>query len=600
MARSGRWRSLSAMPSASATPPEAAPEPRSRWLPVAVVVVAASLGALAVLGYWHFGEPGLQLRRLARLLYFGPVGALGLAGFGACWRWRARSARTAELLARAWPGLLVAALATAVVATVVTPEQRFQYDETSLLGVSQNLHAQGLAVMTTGSLPSRGEIVPFANMVDKRPTLFPLLVAFLHDLRGYDPAHPFVVNAGLLGLLLLTAFLAFSSRGLVVALAAPLLLLAVPLLTVVATSGAFELLATLLFGWLLLAALDVVAAARTANGPALAPRVANLLGTGGLFAWSRYESGVALLLVLGLVAWFARARLGSALTKPLLGFVVAIPAVLAPLLPLLLHAQDPRFYPEAGDAALLELRHGFDHFGPFLRAWFTPSPGQPLPGLVAWTGLVAVVAWCLVARRTRRRPARPALLLASLPLLVLTGLVLCWFYGDVNEPTALRLFLPAAVATALLPLLLVPTTWRSGAVVLVLLAGAAGYAVRAVARGEAFPRPQDAEMLQTLERAAKRLTSDPAHTLWVGTPAQFLASLGYAAVSPQLFLDRAADMQALMAQRDVRTIYLVETRRDEQMAPVFGRPRDVLYHLPGAPVEHLGGRLPITIHRLSP
>lgn len=565
-----------------------------------MVGVVAVLGALAVLGYWYFGEPGLQRQRLARLLYFGPVGALGLALFGACWRWRARSTRTGELLARAWPGLLVATLSTAVVATVVTPEQRFQYDETSLLGVSQNLHGQGLAVMTTGSLPSRGEIVPVANMVDKRPTLFPLLVAFLHDLRGYDQAHPFVVNAGLLGLLLLTAFLAFSSRGLVVALAAPLLLLAVPLLTVVATSGAFELLATLLFGWLLLAALDVVAAARTANGPPLAPRLANLLGIGVLFAWSRYESGLALLLVFGLVAWFARARLAAALTKPLLGFVVAIPAVLAPLLPLFLHAQDPRFYPEAGGAALFGFGHGTAHVGPFVLAWFTPSPGQPLPGLVAWLGLAAVVVWGVVGKRSGRRVPWASLLLVALPVLTVTGLMLFWFYGNVSEPTALRLFLPAAVATALLPLLLVPTSARSGAVVLVLLVGAAGYAIRAVARGEAFPRLADAEMLQTLERAARRLTSDRAHTLWVGTPAQFLASLGCAAVSPQFFLDRAADMQALMRQRDVRTIYLVETRRDEQMAPVFGRPRDVLWHLPGEAVEHLGGRLPITIHRLLP
>ncbi|MFO1031490.1 MAG: hypothetical protein U1F60_10445 [Planctomycetota bacterium] len=588
------------MPSASATPPAAAPSSRSRWLPVALVVVVATLGALVVLGYWHFGEPALQRRRLAQLLYFGPVGALGLGLFGACWRWRARSTRTAGLLARAWPGLLAAGLLTVVVCRSVTPEQRFQYDETSLLGVSQNLHAQGLAVMTTGSLPSQGEIVPVANMVDKRPTLFALLVALLHDLRGYDPAHALAANAGLLALLLLTAFLAFRSRGLVPALAAPLLLLAVPLLTVVATSGSFELLATLLFGWLLLAALDVVTAARTANGPPLAPRLANLLGIGVLFAWSRYESLPALLLVLGLVAWFARARLGSAWTKPLLGGLVAIPAMLAPLLPLLLHAQDPRFYPEAGGAALFGFGHLVDHLGPFLRAWFSPSPGQPLPGIVAWAGLAAVVAWSVFVQRSGRRWPWASLLLVAMPVLAVTVLMLFWFYGDVNEPTALRLFLPAAVATALLPLLLVPATWRIGAVVLVLLIAAAGYAIRAVARSEAFPRLADAEMLQTLERAASRLTSDRAHTLWVGTPAQFLASLGYAAVSPQFFLDRATDMQALMRQRDVRTIYLVETRRDEQMAAVFGRPRDVLWHLPGEAVEHLGGRLPITIHRLLP
>lgn len=590
------------MPSASATPPAAVSEARPRvslvrWLLVGSFAVAA-LGV--VLGYWYFGEPDRQRERLARLLGLAPLAALAVAAIGAAWRWHARATPAIVLLRQAWPGVLLAVSATAAVFFVVRPEQRFQYDETSLLGVSQNLHAQGLAVMTTGSLPSQGEIVPFANMVDKRPTLFALLVALLHGLRGYDPAHAFALNAGLLGLLLLTAFLAFRSRGLVAALAAPLLLLAVPLLTVVATSGAFELLATLLFGWTLLAALDVVTAAGTANGPPLAARLANLFGLGALFAWSRYESLPVLLLVFGLVAWFARGRLVGALTNGLAWFVVPIPAVLAPLLPLLLHAQDPRFYPEAGGAGLFGLRQGVDHMAPFLLAWFGPSPGQPLPGLVAWVGLVATVWRGFGERLAGRSLLRPTTLLVGAPVLAVTALMLGWFYGDVNELSALRLFLPAAVATSLLPLLIVPTTWRSGAVVLVLLVGAAGYAVRAVSRGEAFPRLADAEMLQTLERAVLRLTSDPAHTLWVGTPAQFLASRGFAAVSPQFFLDHAPEMQALMRQRDIRTIFVVETRRDEQMAPVFGRPRDVLYQLSGAPVEHLGGRLPITIHRLLP
>jgi hypothetical protein len=563
---------------------------------IALAVLLAGCGFAALSYAWlEGGEASLRQQRLGAMLYWTPLAALPFALAGAVWRWRARQHSLATHLQRAWPVLLLALLATIFVAVTVPLQQRVQFDETSLLGTSQNMHHQRLAVMTTASYPSRGELVPVGNMVDKRPTLFPLLASLLHDVRGYDPDHTLVLNVLLLALALAIAGLAVRARGLPAALLAPLLLLAVPLTTVVASSGGFELLAALMFGGLLLAARDVVAGRDEAT---LAPRLANFLGLGVLFAWSRYESLPALLLVVAIVAFGLRGRLPR--SRALLAFVLLLPVLLVPLWPLLLHARDPRFYPEAGGQPLLAFAHGVAHVPTFLVAWLTPLPGQPLPGLVAWLA-VAAIAWWLWRGR-RNVPLRAFdVLLPVVPVAAVTTLVLFWFYGDVGERTALRLFLPAAWATALLPALLLPNLRARVAIVAVMAAAAfAGWQVRAVARGEAMPVLADAATYEGLARAADRLATDRGHTLWVGTPAQFLITRGHAAVSPKAFLERAADVRALLRQGDVRTIFVVETPRDAALAPVFGKPRDVLYQLPGEVVEQVGGSAPFTVHRLRP
>lgn len=582
------------MPSA-VDPPAARAAPATARHSVTVLLVLVAGCGLAVLPYWWLeaGEPALRQQRLGALLYWTPLAALPFALAGAAWRWRARSSDRRTHLRRSWPVLLLALVAVALVAATVPLQQRMQFDETSLLGTSQNMHGQRLAVMTTAAFPSRGELVPIGNMVDKRPTLFPLLASLLHDVRGYDPAHTLVLNMLLLAIAIATAGLAVRARGLAVALLAPLSLLAVPLTTVVASSGGFELLAALLFGGLLLAARDVVAGR---DDGTLAPRLANFLGLGVLFAWSRYESLPALLLVVTLVAFGLRGRLP--LSRALLGFVLLLPVLLVPLWPLLLHARDPRFYPEAGGQPLLAFAHGIAHVPTFVVAWFTPLPGQPLPGLVAWLA-VATIAWWLWRGRTQVPLRAFDVALPLVPVAAVTTLVLFWFYGDVGERTALRLFLPAAWATALLPVLLLPNL--RGRVVMVAVVAAMAFAswqVRAVARGEAMPVLTDAMTYEGLARAADRLAPDRGHTLWVGTPAQFLITRGHAAVSPQAFLERAADVRALLRQGDVRTIYVVETPRDAALAPVFGKPRDVLYQLPGEVVEQVGGSAPFTVHRL--
>lgn len=553
---------------------------------LAVTAVAlVPVGALLALWLANDGDD-LELL-LARLLFWTMPAVLAFVAVGAVWRWRARSSPADELLRAAAPGAAYAAALTVLLFWLVPPTMRVQFDETSLVGVSQNMARLEAAVMTTGAIPYDGDVFPLENTVDKRPPLFAFLVQLVHRVAGYRVANAFAVNGALLALGLFVVFGAVRARlGLAAAFAAPLCLLGVPLTGIVATSAGFELMAAVWFVVALLAALEFVARPDDA-------RFAGLLAAGMLFAQSRYESLPAALLLAGLVAWRVRGRFRPAFGGWLL--LAVAPALLLPLGFLLLHAQNPKFYPEAAGAPLVSLTHLAAHVGPFLVAWFDPRLANPLPGVLA------VAAVLVVGARLWRREARANDALVAVPVLVVTAIALMWFYGDVGELTALRLFLPCAWLCALAPL--GAFAWLRGravpaAALLALCAGHAALRGRELVAGRAFPELQIAALTEALDTVVARLPGDRATTLWVGAPAQYLIVRGRAALSPDGFARRTADLQQLSRRGELRTTYVLETPIDAAMAPALGSPRDVLQRWPSDVVEEIGGRQPITVHRL--
>ncbi len=504
------------------------------------------------------------------------------------WRFWGRESRLLERLRDWWPGLLLAASATLIVFWVSPPQMRVQFDETSLVGVSQNMHLQGLAVMTTAAVPSQGVLVPIENMVDKRPTLFAFLVSGVHALSGYRIENAFFVNGLLLVLGLFVLFAATRARlGLYAGLSAPLLVLSVPLTCVVATSAGFELLATVL---LLVA---TVAALAFVDRPSDA-RFAGFLGAGMLLAHSRYESILAVLIlgVLAAALSWRRYRPG----RRVWWLLAVCPTLLTPLFFLLQHAQNPNFTPEAGGQSLASFAYLIDHLGPFLAGWFGSGMESAMPG---WLAIVAALLWLL---RLAKRQATRVDLFAITPL-VLTVVVLAWFYGDVREQTALRLFLPLAWVS-LLPLLLSPLSRlvhipRAGVVLLAASVAICALRLPFVADGTAFPQLPIATLTTELDRLVKRLPGDPTTTLWVGVPAQHLIVKGYAAMSVNSFERMGANIGQLQRQGDITKIYLLETSLDRDMEPVFGSARKLLRQVSSRVVERIGGVMPITVYEIG-
>lgn len=536
--------------------------------------------------WWGWADGGGRLAWLGWMLYWWMPLTCAFAALCFWWRWRAREASLRETARAWWPGLVLAIVAVVVVVLLSPPQMRVQFDETSLVGVSQNMHLQRHAVMTTGAIPFEGRPFPLENMVDKRPTLFAFACSLVHDVAGYRLANAFFVNQALLLVGLFAAFVAVRRRlGLLAGLAAPLLLLAVPLTGVVATSAGFELLATVLL------LLTTIAALAFVERPD-EPRFAALLGCSALFAQARYESLPAMALLGGLV-WLA-VRRRFAPTARCWWLLAAIPTLVTPLFFLVQHAQDPHFTPEAAGRTLVSLGNLVEHTGAFFTEMFAPSLRNPLPGAVAIVGVLAF-GWRVASGRTSRVD-----LLVAAPALAITLLVLAWFYGDAADPTAMRLFLPFVWLVALAPLALVPQLPRRGAaVVLALAAVLAPLRLWQLVDGRAFPTLEMASLTGALDGAVARLPGDRATTLWVGAPAQHLIVKGHAAVSVRTFQRLGRRIAQLQRQGDLGAIYLIETPIDRAMAPAFGAPREVLQRYASQVVERVGGRMPVTVHRLG-
>lgn len=562
-----------------AGPDAARRRPSLGWLPwlfaaglPPVVLVAIHLRLVDEARWWFD----------ARLLYWTmPVVVVFALAAGVA-RWRAATTPWRQALRQSWPGLALAIGLTAAVVATVPPRLRVQFDETSLVNTSQTMQRVRAAMMVTGCVFHDGGVVALENTIDKRPPLFAFLVSVLHDVAGERIANAFAVNAGLLAVALFLAWACARRLGVAAAAAAPVLLLAVPLVVICATSAGFDLLAALLFGLALLTAADFVAQPDDVRGVAF-------VAAGMLFAQSRYESAFAFVLLAVLVAWRARHWRPGLPTRLA---IAACPTLVTPLALLLQIARNPNFYPEAGGGPLVSLGHFTAHVGPLLAQWFWPLFDNALPGVVA---IAAVAAW--VARWVRRRGDRGDLLLLA-PVLAVTGVVLAWFSGDVRDAIALRLYLPLALLCALSPLLFVATFGRRCAPWLGVAALAlAVWRLDGVRRDEVFPRLDGERVLAAVERQLAHIDADRRTTLWVSTIAQHLVTTGRAAMSPQTF-ERARDaLRQHVAAGDVGAIYLVETPFDEALAGGFGDPRRLLGGRPVV-VARETGDLPITVYRL--
>ncbi len=464
-----------------------------------------------------------------------------------------------------------------LVAVLVPPAMRMQFDETSLCGTAQNMHRHRAALMSMVGVPGPDGVEVLDWTVDKRPPLFPFLTSVLHDLTGYRVANAFAVN--LLSLWALLALLGAAVRrwaGAPASLAAQLLVLAVPLVPHVATGAGFELLAALLLACTVQAALAALRDPRPV-------RIVWLLANGLLFAQARYESIAVFAVLLAVVGFRLRGALLAPGTRWLWWLA---PVLLAPAVWQLLHARDPAFYLESGGASLLGPGHFATHVGPFLAAFFAPALTNPLPGAL---GIVAAAVY--VGRLVRGGAGFDDLVVA-LPVLTATAITLAWFYGDVREPTALRLFLPVAILAALAPVLLVrlaAARWLPWA----LLLGAAVFAglrLAELARGAVVPEPLAVRVLRAVDELLLEVRPDPARVVVVTSVAQYLLLRDQPAITAAALPVRGAG--------NAQELLFVETPLDPQLAPWFGDVRALRLRAGAEPVAEIGGELPVAAFRL--
>ncbi|MGC6487258.1 MAG: hypothetical protein ACON4Z_06415, partial [Planctomycetota bacterium] len=140
---------------------------------------------------------------------------------------------------------------------------------------------------------------------------------------------------------------------------------------------------------------------------------------------------------------------------------------------------------------------------------------------------------------------------------------------------------------------------RGGPLLLAAAVALAPLRLGALASGRAFPTLDMAALTDALDGVVRRLPGEPGRTLWVGAGAQHLIVQGHAAVSVRTYQRLGPRIDQLRRQGDLGALYLIETPIDADMAPVLGRPRDLLRRYPSEVVQRVGGMMPVTVHRLG-
>lgn len=262
---------------------------KTRW--AVYVANIAALIAFAALLIWSLVYRSEMPRLFANSSYYltfilVTVWAVHVVLFG-----RATGFSLISMLKSYWPGILIAFGLTCVVFLSVKVGFKTLSDETNLVSVSKSMLDGKTSYNTTTAKYYYGNLQPMNRDIPKRPLVFPFLVYLIHAVIGFRYQNAFALNFIVLFLLLAGVFiltrrlLDFAS-----ALAASLLVLSYPVVSVFATSAGFDLLNSVFFILVLAAAYYFV---RNPSSAGFSFLIACLL----FFANIRYESLLFLLLI---------------------------------------------------------------------------------------------------------------------------------------------------------------------------------------------------------------------------------------------------------------------------------------------------------------
>ncbi len=401
-------------------------------------ILTAALAA--VLGFWSFP----------------PAAALRIVRYGGYWIIAASAITFAVVLARSlrdlpetirawrrWLGpVLVALLAAGFLHLHERHEFKVVADEVVLGLTAREMHFAREAMVTVRGYDYAGNFTPMGEYVDKRPLLFPFLLATVHDLTGFRPGNAFVLNAvlsaALMGLLLV---IGRRIGGWGAGIAAVLLVATIPLVAQNACGAGFELLN------LVMILLTIWLGLRAAERPDDADRLGAFVLSGVLLAQVRYESVVLLLPVAASVAYLWIRRRAVMLPGPVL--VAPLFLVLGPLQLNVFRLSQAAWQLNdvAGADRPFALRYFYDNVGHALNFFLCLDGTQPNSLLVGVAGALGVGFFMMLLYRRHRQlfadtPEQAVLAIFVLGLMVHTFLMLCYFWGHWDDPVIRRLSLP--------------------------------------------------------------------------------------------------------------------------------------------------------------
>ncbi len=338
---------------------------------------------------------------------------------------------------RAVSALIVAF--TAVAWLTVPYSCKVLYDEFVLQSTAFNLHFfRELGTMVRAH-EVEGVFRSLHIYLDKRPFFYPFLLSLVHDLTGYRVLNAFVLNTVLMPVVLgLVYLIARQLGGRRAALVGVACFGASPLLAQNANGAGMEMLNLAMFLTTLALAVYYL---RKPDEPRLSALVLSCL----LLAQSRYESAlyVGCVAVVIIEGWRRSGRV-----------ILPLAALCAPLLliPYALHSTylsgTPMLWElRADEATRFGRQYLPDNLGHAFSYFFEISPQLLNTWWLSMTG-VAALGWVLVLLWRRRAEWRvvPPVVFASLVMglgVVLNlGLLMFYYWGQLDDPIVSRLALP--------------------------------------------------------------------------------------------------------------------------------------------------------------
>ena len=426
---------------------EGAPRKIVSYVRLSLLAVSASLAIWYGFLYYSAPDAGQWIKRYG---YFTMSLTLGW------WLWslwrvskQGVAARVASECANwkrhRWVAALIAGLM--LIACVSVPySYKVLNDELVLQTTAYNQHFHREVGALVKAYEVGGQFKPVTSYLDKRPFFYAYTVALAHDLTGYRIENAFVLNTGLmvvaLALLYLIAMQLAGRRAAVVAVA---FFGTSALLAHNANGAGMELLNVVML--LMVTGLGIY----YLKDPEEDRLAALVLGC-VLFAQTRYESAlfvvpVALIVLEG---WRRAGRViipVAAWCAPLLLVPCALHNVYLSGTPLLWELRDDVAARFEWKYVAGNLGHAWAYFFDFslrlLSAWWLYAAGFAAGGWGLWK------LW--KARRAWRRPLPEAVVVVLIGLAVLAnlGLLMFYFWGQLDDPIVSRLILPFNVVLAL-------------------------------------------------------------------------------------------------------------------------------------------------------
>ena len=324
------------------------------------------------------------------------------------------------------------------------PREKILYDEHVLEATAMHMHFTRQVSTVVRGYDINGVFVASNSYLDKRPYFFALLLSLVHDLTGYRLANVYWLNAGLTVLTLALLF-AVTRRlaGRWAGIAAVVLFGTLPLLAQNSSGAGMEVLNLAMI--LLSLWLGMLAAEQPSE-----TRLGAFVLAVVLLAQSRYESALyvaaAALVLAG--AWWR----GKKVVLPWAAVLAPLLLIPIPLLQLVLSANRVMWdLPQNLDSrfGLVHLRPNLEHAGIFLSSFSREQPNSPLLVFLGLAGMAGCV-WLACRRPVRMFLTPDRWVVASFTLVVLGnfGLLMFYFWGELDDPLVSRLALPLFVLFA--------------------------------------------------------------------------------------------------------------------------------------------------------